>query len=497
MMNRYQEENTSTVLPIVKTLLAASFVFIVAACGGSGGGDVAQDPGPDDPVITVANQFFTTISADVNVITQNGTETAVITVQAIDDNQNNLKVGGDSAVLATTLGSLSAVTDNNDGTYSATLTISSDPDLLQGLSIITGTINGDVIGDHAGVANRIDRSSMGFMVLAVLGQKIFEDTNLSESAGVSCATCHDASFGFAEPDFGEPTSLGAGIGTRNAQTASYAAHIPQRQIIADGSNTLIGGQFWDGRASTLEDQAKQPFTNPLEMANVDDAAVITKLKAAALAGGYEVDFNVIFSTVLADVDVLVPEQVDAAMNQVVEAIAAFQRTKRFTKFNSVFDDVKAGSAVFSASAARGELVFNGKGDCSRCHFTPTDRGEQVFSNFEYFNIGVPANADLLLDLLDPEFIDNGLGGVDGGVSTDNGKFRVPSLRNIADTAPYMHNGVFTSLVDVIDFYNGELGGAPEVNANLDSGGQYIIGGMTIQDKADLKAFLETLSDRDF
>lgn len=489
MMNRYQEKNKNTVSPIAKILLAALFVFSVAACGGGGGTDTGQDPdtGAGDE-ITVVNPFFTTISADINIITQDKTEAAVIMVQAIDDNQNNVKTGGDTVVLATTLGSLSTVTDNNDGTYSATLTISSDPDLFQGLSIITGTINGDVIGDHAGVANRIDRTDAGFIALEALGKNLFEDINLSNPIGQSCASCHASSAGFADPDFDAPTSLGAdgaSIGTRNAQTASYAAHIPQVQVIIDGRNTLIGGQFWDGRSATLEEQAKQPFLNPVEMNNANEAAVIAKINGVP---ALKTEFETVFGIGALDT-------VSVAYDQVAKAIAAFQRTKRFTKFNSVFDDVKAGLLEFSPSAARGELVFNDKGDCKRCHFTPKDRGEQVFSNFEYFNIGVPVNDDLLLRLSDPTFIDNGLG-AESGASTDDGKFRVPGLRNIADTAPYMHNGVFTTLEQVIDFYNGELVlGPPEVNANLDSGGTYIIGGMTIQDKADLIVFLKTLSDR--
>ena len=150
--------------------------------------------------------------------------------------------------------------------------------------------------------------------------------------------------------------------------------------------------------------------------------------------------------------------------------------------------------TFFPGEARGEMVFNDK--CARCHSTPVDRGEQVFSNFEYFNIGVPANIDLDTDL-GAAVNDMGLGAVTGQV-TDNGKFRVPSLRNIADTAPYMHNGVFANLGEVVDFYNDVpvpgVSGTAEVSANLADGGQYLPFDINAQEKVDLIDFLGTLSD---
>lgn len=490
-------------MPTLRKLLIVCLLSAVASCGGGGsasdGGD-KQDSTDDVPTVTVANRFFTTISTDTNIITQNGIESAVITVQVVDDNQNNILVGGDEVVLTTTFGTLSAVTDNNDGTYSATLTISNALDLsvnesVQGLSIITGVINGGIIADHAGVANRIDNSDLNleFIALSSLGKSLFENTELSNPVGQSCASCHSSALidGFADPDKTDATSEGANsmimamvFGQRNAQTASYAAFIPQSQVIADGRNVLIGGQFWDGRSATLEDQARQPFLNPLEMNNADEASVIAKIDAIpALKAEFEVVFGV---GALA--------AISTAYDQMAQAIAAFQRSSDFTKFNSRFDDVKAGTATFTMQETRGEQVFHNQASCDRCHFTPEDRGEQVFSNFEYFNIGVPGNVNNPFLLTDPTFIDMGLGDITGR-ATDNGKFRVPSLRNIANTAPYMHNGVFTTLKQVIDFYNGEfMSSDPEVNANLDSGGRYVIGGMSGQDKADLKAFLETFSD---
>ena len=188
----------------------------------------------------------------------------------------------------------------------------------------------------------------------------------------------------------------------------------------------------------------------------------------------------------------------------VSAIAAFQRKKEFSKFNSIFDDVKAGLTTFSIaasdSAARGELVFHEKASCGRCHFTPVDRGEQVFSNFEYFNIGVPPNpfvraisSDANNMLVGSMFVDIGLGGFTLD-PLDDGKFRTPTLRNVEITGPYMHNGVFDSLEAVIDFYDVRDPAQAEVVDNVDN---QDIGDLLLTpiEKADLVAFLKTLTDR--
>ena len=456
---------------LITNTLTIAFSLAIVSCGG-GGGDT---PASTTPTNTI-DQFRTTISTNLQTLTADGTSTATITVQAVDTSGNNMTSGGDAIALATSLGTLSIVTDNQDGTYNATLTSSSQ----QGLAIVTGTITGNSISDHAGIANRIDQADPDFIALAALGKKLFEDTNLSEPVGQSCASCHDSTMGFDDPDFGDPTSLGAdnaSIGTRNAQMTSYAAHIPQIQRISDGRDTLIGGQFWDGRAATLEEQSKQPFLNPVEMNNANEAAVITKIKAAT----YMAEFESIFGASSLD-------NVTTAYDQMAQAIAAFQRTTPFSRFTSKFDAVKAGTDTFTQSEAMGEFIFFNVALCSRCHSTTADRGDkQVFSNFEYFNIGVPSNPLLF------QPTDNGLG-VESGSASDNGKFRTPSLRNIAETGPYMHNGVFTTLAEVIQFYStGITGGVlPEVNSTAEV--QYTFG-LTPNQEVALEAFLRTLSDQ--
>lgn len=138
-----------------------------------------------------------------------------------------------------------------------------------------------------------------------------------------------------------------------------------------------------------------------------------------------------------------------------QAIVAFERTATFAPFTSKYDAVQKGLAVFTVAESNGFALFNGKGQCAACHHTPND--SEVFSNFVFDNIGVPANPNnpfLTLDAsLNPAgtaLVDLGLGGVLNSTN-ENGKFRTPTLRNITLTAPYMHNGVFATLTDVINF----------------------------------------------
>ncbi len=332
------------------------------------------------------------------------------------------------------------------------------------------------------------------VTLASLGEKLFFDTSLSVPAGQSCASCHTPSAGFADPDSGSPTSLGAdstSVGNRNSPTASYAAHIPNSQIVTRGApgggtrTVLIGGQFLDGRAESLEEQAKAPFLNPVEMANASEAEVIDKIKLA----DYASDFETLFGVGILD-------DIDASYDHVADAIAAFERTSVFSPFTSKFDQVAAGTTTFTAAEARGRQLFNGRAQCDTCHASPNN-SEEVFSDFEFKNIGVPRNGTLLNILSDSGFIDNGLGG-ETGSNADNGKFRTPNLRNIANTAPYMHNGVFNTLTEVVNFYNTRdttFPDAPEVNQNVDQGGRIGELGLNANDIDDIVSFLGTLTDQ--
>ncbi len=333
--------------------------------------------------------------------------------------------------------------------------------------------------------------------LISLGENLFNDTNLSSPPGQSCASCHSPTTGFDDPDSSNPTSIGAdntSFGTRNSPTASYAAHIPPPQAILrtppNGGPQIavrIGGLFLDGRAESLEEQAKGPFLNPAEMAMASKSDVINAVKLSV----YAADFEALFGSGIL-------EEPETAYNYIADAIAAFERTARFSPFNSKFDLVQSGDASFTAEEARGERLFNGKAQCVTCHSANTDNGEpQLFSHFEYRNIGVPSNPLLPALMADPEFIDNGLGEVSTN-TRDNGRFRTPTLRNIALTAPYMHNGVFNTLTEVIDFYNTRDSGfamPAEANENIDQGGRIGELALTSGETEDLVAFLLTLSDQ--
>lgn len=329
-----------------------------------------------------------------------------------------------------------------------------------------------------------------------LGETLFFDTNLSSPPGQSCASCHDEGTAFVDPDSHFPTSEGAVaavFGNRNTPTAKYAVFIPPFSSDPRG-NRYEGGLFMDGRASSLEEQAVGPFLNPAEMNNVDAEALIQTIRNSSYAD----EFESVFGEGSLD-------DAESALLNVGEAIAAFERTDAFAPFSSKFDAVKNGSETFTASERRGEGIFNGRGQCDRCHNTdPNALGLVMFTNFEYENIGVPANPNNLFyqnDLdLNPDgagFTDLGLGAVVNDAS-QNGKFRVPTLRNVASTAPYMHNGVFNTLEEVVEFYNSR---DVDPNQALAEVGENItdirIGnlGLDANEVRDLVAFMETLSDR--
>jgi cytochrome c peroxidase len=328
-----------------------------------------------------------------------------------------------------------------------------------------------------------------------LGEKLYFDTNLSNPPGQSCATCHLPTAGFADPDNNQPTSEGAvagRFGNRNSPTASYASQVPVFSFVVGGpgGGHYVGGQFLDGRASTLELQALGPFLNALEMNMASEAAVIDQIKLAT----YATEFETVYGAGALDDSA-------TAYQQVSQAIAAFERTDVFSPFSSRFDAVQNGTDGFTVAEQNGLTLFNGKGDCSRCHRTGNGNPE-VFSNFEYRNIGTPPNLNnpfLALDNnLNPDgagFVDLGLGSAVNEVA-QNGKFRTPTLRNISQTAPYMHNGVFNSLIEVVNFYNRRDvdGIVPEVNQNVDNGGNIGNLNLTPPEVQDLVAFMQTLTD---
>jgi cytochrome c peroxidase len=286
-----------------------------------------------------------------------------------------------------------------------------------------------------------------------IGKLAFFDGALSEPAGTSCSSCHDPALAFSgnnRSDTGVALgSDGVSLGLRNTPSAMYAAFAPEFSFaLIDGESTPVGGQFLDGRAARLEDQARLPFFQPNEMNNAGDAALAAKIANSAYAPLLTEEFG---AAVLSDPS----RTVDA----VASAIAAFERTKRFSPFTSKYDAFIAGNAVLTAQESRGLELFTDteKGNCAACHVVnpkSANPRDSLFTDFTYDNLGVPRNPRIPANA-DPGFFDLGLCGPKRPPVDDPslcGAFKVPTLRNVSRKVAFMHNGYFSSLRDVVAFY---------------------------------------------
>lgn len=332
-------------------------------------------------------------------------------------------------------------------------------------------------------------------IMQSLGHKIFFDTNLSNPPGQACSSCHDPKTAFSDPILDLPVSRGVvegKTGTINTPIVMYTAFIPAFHFNPE-EGLFIGGQFLDGREFSLEAQAKKPFLNPDEMNNPDKASVIEKIRNAS----YVDEFKLVFGQ-----DAL--DDVDKAYDYVAAALASFERSAILNPFTSKYDFYLAGVVKLSEQEERGLQLFEAenKGNCAACHPSrPVDGKPPLFTDFTYDNLGVPSNQKIL-KIKGAEFVDIGLGKTvkdnpNAEAGADNGKFKVSSLRNIAKTAPYMHNGVFTSLKEVVDFYNTRdtdgKWAKPEIAATMNTEELGDLG-LSDQEVDDIVVFLRTLSD---
>jgi cytochrome c peroxidase len=304
-----------------------------------------------------------------------------------------------------------------------------------------------------------------------LGRELFFDRRLSADATVSCADCHHPETGFARA-----TQFGVGIGSQTGNRNSPASY----------NRILSGPQFWDGRAMSLEEQAKGPIANPIEMGNTHEVCNRT----IGEIPGYKIQFEKIY-----------PDGVN--IENIANAIAAFERVvvtnpspydyyEPLRNFENAFrDDLedleslqeddpdiyeqylalkKASDAhPISDSAKRGrEIFFSDKGKCTACHVGAN------FSDEKYHNLGVGMDAD------EPD-----LGRfVVTGEEKDRGAFKTPTIRNVELTAPYMHDGSLKTLEEVVEWY--AKGGHP--NPHLSENIKKL--DLTAQDKKDLVAFMK-------
>jgi cytochrome c peroxidase len=293
---------------------------------------------------------------------------------------------------------------------------------------------------------------------------------------VSCATCHVPAQGFVDH---KTTSEGIRNqrGQRNSPTVLNAM--------------FNATQFWDGRAATLEDQAKLPILNPIEMGQPSPEAVVAAVRKIP---EYTSAFQHIFGR-------------EVTYDDLASAIAAFERTQY--SGNAPFDRFIAGDTrAIDASAQRGWALFNGKGRCLECH--AGNATSPLFSDQKFHNIGIAAHQQGFPELaqqalaivragdekqIDELAIQSKYAEVGRFLVTRNvnniGAFKTPTLRNIGITAPYMHDGTMVTLWDVLDHYN--KGGVP--NPYLDGGMQRLA--LTEPEIDDLAAFLFTLTDDRF
>lgn len=312
-----------------------------------------------------------------------------------------------------------------------------------------------------------------------LGMRLYNDKNLSFNSSQSCRNCHHHFSGFADftnhldpyTNFVSTGADGVSKGGRNAPSSAYAGFSP---ILNKESGQWVGGMFWDGRAKgwilgdPLAEQAQGPPLNPVEMAMTDKAAIVDVIAHS--------DYVNLWVRVFGAGSL---EDVDTAYDNFGVAVAAYERSSDVTRFTSKFD-----SEPLSVPEQAGFALF--ETHCSSCHSTEAAFGSTapLFTNYQYANIGVPSNPDI-------SPYDPGLGLVVDD-SAENGKFKIPTLRNVVLSAPYSHNGYFPTLMEMLQFINDRSSFTPDVNQNLST--QVGNLGLTQEELEEIATFLKTLTD---
>ena len=344
--------------------------------------------------------------------------------------------------------------------------------------------------------------------LVDLGRMLFLDSQLSLEGTQSCASCHDPARAFSDPgsnDLAGAVALGGdgvSFGDRNAPPLTYAQLTP---AFSKAGDEYTGGLFLDGRAATLVEQAKEPILNPIEMALPNARAVRNRVRENPA-------YVELFDRLLGP-DALSSSR--KALESVATAIAAFESSTEFAPFDSKYDRYLRGEVALTRNEELGRILFfSNLVNCNQCHVLDTreSRPGEVFTNYRYHNIGLPVNQRVReANGLGMEHVDTGL--LQNPRVRDRaqaGRFRVPTLRNVAVTGPYMHNGVFAELETAIVFYNKYLVGTEASRTNPETGQPWddaevpqtidldILGaGQPLTDKhiKQLVAFLHTLTDQ--
>lgn len=345
--------------------------------------------------------------------------------------------------------------------------------------------------------------------LASIGKALFFDPNLSLNRTQACASCHNPAVGFTdsrENHIDSAVSLGddgRSLGDRNTPTIAYASLITE--FGKDETGVFAGGLFLDGRARNLAEQAAEPFTNPIEMNLPNIAAVVERVRQNP---NYVDLFEAYFGA-----DIFVNDE--KAFKAIRTSIVAYEHTREFASFDSKYDRYLRGEYKFTDEEELGRKLFYSQlFNCHECHLKDQRafHENEPFSTYRYFNIGLPVNSKVRAK--------NGLGmsHVDRGLYENPriddlaqaGKFRVPTLRNVAVTAPYMHNGIFAELETAVLFYNRFILTSEESQINPETGKHWRE--PEVPDTVDLAllqqgqpisslqlpaliAFLETLTDK--
>ena len=348
-----------------------------------------------------------------------------------------------------------------------------------------------------------------------LGKNIFFD-KISVPGNMSCASCHAPDYGFTGSSESNISGIYEGAfpgryGNRKPPSAAYAAFSPIFHY--DGLN-FIGGNFWDGRATgerlknPSAEQALGPFLNPLEMNNPSKESVLKQIAKSSYAQ--------MWKSVWGEPISYSATEIEKNYDRVGLAIAAYEASGEVSQFSSKFDYYLKGKVQLTKDEDAGRILFNGnKAKCSSCHVS--DGNQPLFTDFTFDNIGTPKNPDnpfynedkvylpngLAINPDGSAWIDPGLGGFLitrpdwSSMATANwGKHKVPTLRNVDKrNGPYMHNGVFKSLKEVVHFYNTRditNWPRPEVSQNVNSEVGNL--GLTDKEENEIVAFMKTLSD---
>ncbi|HTA90458.1 MAG TPA: cytochrome c peroxidase [Polyangiaceae bacterium] len=288
-----------------------------------------------------------------------------------------------------------------------------------------------------------------------LGKRIFFDGALSEPRGTSCASCHDPAHGFAG---NHGSTLGVALGSRpghfaqrNTPSVLYLKFVRHFHLHWEEDAPLVdafGGFFWDGRVDSLSELSKQPLLNPNEMNNSSPNGIADKIRQGEYASEFARQFGDLTDS-------------DRVVQALGEAVAAYLMSPEMSPFSSKYDDYIQHRAELSAIEARGLSLFkdSAKGGCAACHKlndTIPNPERSPFSDFGYESAGVPRNRELAVNR-DAAHFDLGLcqrqnPRYHSDAPEFCGKFRTPSLRNVALRTSFMHNGVFSSLREVVAFY---------------------------------------------